>query len=90
MGYLKPHAQQTKHIKCTRNIWWSSKLNPQQKKFHKLVKHHKFTISQNFNKINAKIIKQYVHAKINGFQNVKLTQKIYILFLYKGVVQMYH
>lgn len=42
--------------------------------------------SQNFNRINAKKIKNMCLCKIYGFQNVKLAQKIYVLFLYKGAI----
>jgi hypothetical protein len=32
------------------------------------INHHKLPISRNFNKMSAKIIKQYVHAKFMGFK----------------------
>jgi hypothetical protein len=32
------------------------------------INHHKLSISRNFNKMNAKIVKQYVYAKFMGFK----------------------
>jgi hypothetical protein len=46
-----------------------------------MASHHKFSISRNFNRIHAKIVKQYVYTKSMGCQNVKMTWKIIMIIL---------
>jgi hypothetical protein len=48
----------------------------------KILKWFIIVSSHNFNKIHAKIVKQYVYAEFVGFQSVKMAQKkLLLLFI---------